>query len=231
MTNSAWTNETVDRTMHEVIHGAKTMLNEMGDPSARGLWHYRPLNTAWRKRLQTTLYDVMTGCEPRTAFTAFIEGSDEGFQSSLIDGNRLQQPLVSRMDTKEELLAGVLQRIDADRRHHRARGSRGKTLPRFTVGAYLLVARESRQGKHRSLMSTWTGPSGVANDKNTAMRCSPWSQANCATSMWRGCVLRRRPARDYRRAPQGIPSIGKLGRVPHPEHLDYRTGCKRRQGR
>ena len=33
---------------------------------------------------------------------------------------------------------------------------RGKTLPRFTVGAYILVARVSRQGKHRKLMSTWT---------------------------------------------------------------------------
>ena len=41
---------------------------------------------------------------------------------------------------------------------------RGKTLPHFTVGDYFLVARESRQGKHRKLMSTWTGPWRVAND-------------------------------------------------------------------
>ena len=31
---------------------------------------------------------------------------------------------------------------------------RGKTLPNFTVGDYVLVARVSRQGKHRKLMST-----------------------------------------------------------------------------
>ena len=41
---------------------------------------------------------------------------------------------------------------------------RGKTLPHFTAGDYVLVARESRQGKHRKLMSTWTGPWRVAND-------------------------------------------------------------------
>ena len=41
---------------------------------------------------------------------------------------------------------------------------RGKTLPHFTVGDYVLVARVSRQGKHHKLMSTRTGPWRVAND-------------------------------------------------------------------
>ena len=122
------------------------------------------LNTTWRRRLQTTPYHVMMGREPRTAFTAVIEGDDEGFQFSPIDENRLQQLVVSLVDTQEELLAGVLQDVDADRLHHRARGSRGKTLPRFTVGDNVLVTRVSKQGKHRTLMSTWTGPWRVAND-------------------------------------------------------------------
>ena len=64
--------------------------------------------------------------------------------------------MASLVDTQEELLAGVLQRVDANRCQHRARGSRGKTLPHFTVGDYVLVARVSRQGKHCKLMSTWT---------------------------------------------------------------------------
>ena len=34
----------------------------------------------------------------------------------------------------------------------------------FSVGDYVLVARVSRQGKYRKLMSTWTGPWRVAND-------------------------------------------------------------------
>ena len=41
---------------------------------------------------------------------------------------------------------------------------RGKTLPHFTVGDYVLVARVSRQGKRRKLKSTLTGPWRVAND-------------------------------------------------------------------
>ena len=39
------------------------------------------LNTAWRKRLQATPYHVKMGREPRTAFTALIEGDDEVFNS------------------------------------------------------------------------------------------------------------------------------------------------------
>ena len=41
---------------------------------------------------------------------------------------------------------------------------RGKTLPHFSVGDYVLVARVSRQGKRRKLKSTLTGPWRVAND-------------------------------------------------------------------
>ena len=41
---------------------------------------------------------------------------------------------------------------------------RGETLPHFTVGDYVLVARLSRQGKHSKLMGTWTGPWRVATD-------------------------------------------------------------------
>ena len=60
---------------------------------------------------------------------------------------------------------------------------RGKTLPHFTAGDYVLVARESRQGKHRKLMSTWTGPWRVpTTTKSTWTQCSTWSQPNCATS-------------------------------------------------
>ena len=81
--NSAWTNGTVERMMHEVIHGAKAMLNEGGRPLSEWVvvlpavqW---TLNTAWRKWLQTTPYHVKMGLEPRTAFTALIVGDDEGF--------------------------------------------------------------------------------------------------------------------------------------------------------
>ena len=106
----------------------------------------------------------MMGRQPRKTFTALIEGHGKGFQLSPIDETGLQQLVVSLVDTQEELLAGVLQRVDADRHHHRARNSRGKTLPHFTGGDYALVARVSRQGKLRKRMSTWTGPWRVAND-------------------------------------------------------------------
>ena len=86
--------------------------------------------------------------------SALLEGDDEAFQSSPIDEDRLQQLVVSLVDTQAKLLAGALQRVDANNRHHRARGSHGKTLAHFTVDAYVLLARVSRQGKQRKLMST-----------------------------------------------------------------------------
>ena len=51
----------------------------------------------------------------------------------------------------------------ADRQHSRARASHG-TLPHFTVGDYVFVARVRKQGKHKKLVSTWTGPWRVVND-------------------------------------------------------------------
>ena len=162
------TNGTVERMMREVIHGANTMFNEGRRPLNEWVvvlpavqW---ALNMAWRRRVQATPYHVMMVREPRTASTALTEGDDDGFQLSPIDEERLQKLVVSLADTQEELLAGVLPRVNADRRHHRARGTRGKTLPRFTVGDYVLVGRPSRQGKDPKLMSTWTRPWRVAND-------------------------------------------------------------------
>ena len=166
--NSERTNGIVERIVSDVIHGAIAMLNERGRPLSEWVvvqpavqW---ALHTAWRKRLQATPYHVMMGREPRTAFDAPIDGDDEGFQFSPIDEKSLQKVVISLVDTEEEVLTGVLQGIDADRPDHRARGSRGKTLPHFTVGDYVLMAWVSRQGKHRKLMSTWTGLWRVAND-------------------------------------------------------------------
>ena len=166
--NSAWSNGTGERMMSEVVGGAKAMFNEGGRPLSECVvvlpavkW---ALNTTWRKHLQATPYDVVMGREPRATFTALLEGDDDGFQFSPTDKDRLYQLVVPLVDIQAEPLAGVLQRVDADRRHHRPRGSRGKSLPQFTVGDYVLVARVSRQGQHRKLMSTWTGRWRVAND-------------------------------------------------------------------
>ena len=63
------------------------------------------------------------------AFPALIEGDDDGFEFSTIDKERLQNMVVSLVDTQEELLAAVKQRGDAGRRPHRARGNRDKALP------------------------------------------------------------------------------------------------------
>ena len=61
--------------------------------------------------------------------------------------------MVSLVDTREQIVVGMLQRVDTDRRPHRAPGSRGRILPYLTVvGKNVLVRRASKQGKHRKLI-------------------------------------------------------------------------------
>ena len=112
--NSAWINEIVERMMREVIHGAKAMLNEGGRPLSEWVVELPAvqwaLNTAWQKRLKATPYHIMMGREPRTAFTALIDGDNEGFQFSPIDEEKLQQLVVSLVDTQQELLLSIQQR-------------------------------------------------------------------------------------------------------------------------
>ena len=78
-------------------------------------------------------------------------------------------PLKKRLLVCAHLEGAGHRGVDATmaRRERHCVWERGKTLPHFTVGDYVLVARVSRQGtsKHRKLMTTWIGPWRVANDK------------------------------------------------------------------
>ena len=135
------------------------------------------------------------------------------------------------MDIQEELLAGVLQRVDADRRHHRARGKRRKTLPHFTIGDSVLVARVFGQGKHRKLMSPWTGPWPVANGDKKHV----YAMQHLVTGELRDFhVVRMRFYTDDQLEITGellkvFQQINNQGRVPHPERLGYRAGCNNRR--
>ena len=65
--------------------------------------------------------------------------------------------MVSLVDTREQIVVGMLQRVDADRRPHRAAGSRGRSLPYFTVvSEEVQVRRVSKQGKHCKLIQLRT---------------------------------------------------------------------------
>ena len=66
---------------------------------------------------------------------------------------------------------------------------RGKTLPNFTVGDYVLVARVSRQGQHRKLITTWTGPWRVANDDKAHV----YAMQHLATAELRDVHVARMP--------------------------------------
>ena len=117
---------------------------------------------------------------------------------------------------------------------------RGKTLPHFTVGDYNLVGGVSRQGKRRKLMSTWTELWRVANDDKEHV----YAVQNLVTPELRDVhvarmndvhVVRMRftPMTSSRSpaSSASFPTIGEPGRVPHPDHLCYQAGFKRRRVR
>ena len=108
----------------------------------------------------------------------------------------------------------------------------GKTLPHFTVRDYVLVARVSKQVKHRKLTSTWTGPWRVANEDKEHV----YALKHLVTAELRDVhVARMRVYADDKLEITGellkVFRLGELGRVPHPGHLGYQAGCKRRRVR
>ena len=73
--------------------------------------------------------------------------------------------LKKRLLVRAHLEGARYRRVDATMarlERHRVWES-GKRVPYFTVGDYVL-ARVSRQGKHRKIMTTWIEPWRVAND-------------------------------------------------------------------
>ena len=108
-----------------------------------------------------------------------------------------------------------------------------KTLPHFTVGDYVLVARVSRQRKHRKLMSAWTGPWRVANDDQQHVYAV---QHLFTAELCDVHVARMRVYADDKLEITGellevFQQLENPGRVTHPEHLCYQAGCQQRRVR
>ena len=94
------------------------------------------------------------------------------------------------------------------------------------------MARVSRKDKYRKLMSTWTGPWRVANDDKEHVYgvqhlvTAELRDVHVARMRFAPMTSSRSPASSAR-----FPTIGEPGRVPHPEHICYQAGCKRRRVR
>ena len=120
------------------------------------------LNKATRRIFGTTPFHVMMGREPRTAFAALVEETEE-VEITPVDEEKLRQYVRGIFEAQEQLQRETVERSESERQRARQAISRGD-LPHFTVGDYVLVARARKGGRHAKLMNTWTRPWKVVSD-------------------------------------------------------------------
>ena len=81
-------------------------------------------------------------------------------------------------------------------------------------------------------MSNWTGPWRVANDdKDHVYAVQHLVTAELRDVHVAGMRVYADDKLEIIGDPQGFPTIGQPGRVPHPEHLGYQASCKRQRVR
>ena len=129
--------------MREILRTAKAILNERRRPLSEWIavvpgiqW---ALNTAWRKRLEASPFQVMMGRPPRTTLDVLVHELEGGVQLSPVDGQELRDKVQQVLAAQEAMHARVAERVKQARQTSRERASRGQ-LPHFTVGDYVLVA-------------------------------------------------------------------------------------------
>ena len=121
--NSAWPNGTINRMVREVIHVANVMLNESGRPLVSGCdisGGTMGIEHGMAEAAESDPLPRHDGAGVPYDLYCFHRGRRRGFQFIPIEDDRSQRLVVSLVDTQDDLLAGVLQRVDADRRpYHR----------------------------------------------------------------------------------------------------------------
>ncbi|CAM9540190.1 unnamed protein product [Sphacelaria rigidula] len=106
------------------------------------------LNTAYRRRYDSTPYHVIFGRAPRTWFS----------NCDILDGGQIKRALQGVLDSQERFHVQVQERVAAERARRRAGSSSGLELPIFEVGDYVLYVRVRCPGVTPKLMATWIGP-------------------------------------------------------------------------
>ena len=103
------------------------------------------------------------GRRPLIPLEALVDDHPDGISLTPIEPAKLREHIEQVTKAHEALQERVVEQLARTRQQRREQASRGH-LPNFTIGDYVLVARVRQQGRHRKLMSTWTGPWRVAND-------------------------------------------------------------------
>jgi hypothetical protein len=160
--NTPFSNGTVERMVQEVVKVMRAiLLDRKAQPRD---WVeltkvvQMALNTAFRKRLGASPFDIMFGRRARTAITAALQRDGDG--SWGVEQVELQAVQKYCAQLAEHL--SVLHRrvsTSHQRQRQQGRNAEGKgALPNFAIGDYVLKARVRRQGTTPKLAATWCGP-------------------------------------------------------------------------
>ena len=95
--------------MREVIRTAKAMLNERKRPLSEWIvvipaiqW---ALNTAYRRRMAGTPFQLMMRRDPRTEFKVLVEEDLQGVQVTPVEGETLRQKVARIVAVQNEMLS------------------------------------------------------------------------------------------------------------------------------
>ena len=159
---SPWSNGTCERMVKEVVRALRSILleqrrevSEWVDVLPAVQWS---LNTAYRRRYDSTPYHVMFGRPPRTSFSVLASSSEGSWNCDVLDDKQIRRALQGVLELQEQFHVQVQERVAAERARRREGASAGLELPKFEVGDYVLYARVRRPGTTPKLMATWTGP-------------------------------------------------------------------------
>ena len=147
----------------EVVRTFRAVLSERRRPPSEwplALWAVQwALNSAYRERMGTTPFQMMTGRPPATPMSVLAGKDGDAWTVEELDVSceQMKSWVAGWVREQEDLRRDVVKRVREQRERVREVSGRGY-LPVFEVGDYALVARVRKPGRVPKLVQTWTGP-------------------------------------------------------------------------
>ena len=173
--NVSWSHGTVERMNREVLRTFRAVLSERRRPPSE--WPLAleavqwALNSAYRERMGTTPFQMMTGRPPATPMSVLAGKDGDAWTVEELDVSceQMQSWVAGWVREQEDLRRDVVKRVREQRERVREVSGRG-CLPVFEVGDFVLLARVRKPGRVPKLVQTWTGPWRVVPGRSEHVR-------------------------------------------------------------
>ena len=149
-------NREVVKTFREFLSKRRRPLSEW--PLALGAVQWA-LNSAYRERMGTTPFQMVTGRPPATVMSVLAGEDGDAWVVGELDVScgQMQSWVAGWVREQEGLRRDVVKRVREKRERVREVSGRGY-LPVFEVGDYVLVTRVMKPGRVPKLVQTWIRP-------------------------------------------------------------------------